>query len=319
MTIVIPIFNNQEYLFQCLESIVNQSLKAIEVICIDDGSTDSSPYIISQISQMDPRVRVITNERNLGAAESRNRGIKAATGRFIRFVDADDVLPLNSTEILYNRIVATRADAVRGSLASFRSPNYANLLSVICVPNRMKASLRAEKSLWVPWWHTSYLISTELIFSNNLNYPELRQAEDPVFLASVLISAQHVTLVPDIVYLYRKYRKTSGSGATTFTAVLDVLKHGTMVKAMFTAYHPDCWDRGYGPFLLKELRILLAVSQIDEVEREIVTSEAVKIFGPEVKLKSRFNLICRKIELLLTPLYARGVFSSRRSNYPPPF
>jgi glycosyltransferase involved in cell wall biosynthesis len=284
VTFVIPVFNKEEYLRQCLDSVIKQSFRATEVICVNDGSTDRSGQVLDDVMRMDSRVRVIDNGRNLGAAESRNRGISAATGRFIRVVDADDLVPLRSTEILHDRAVVTGSDVVRGSLALFQRDDHSNLQSVVAVSDRAKTSLRAESSLWIPWWHTSYLISTDLIRANNLNYPALRRGEDPVFLASVLVSAKQISLVPDIVYLYRKYPKTSGSAASTLADVADALKHADIVKSLFTVYHPDCWDYGYGPFLLGDLRKVIARCRFDAAQMELVTSEAGKIWGSDVQL-----------------------------------
>src|SRR5262249_19751481 len=196
-------------------------------------------------------------------AESRNRGIRAATGRFIRSVDADDLLPLQSTEILYNRAVVTGSDVVRGSLAQFEGNDHSNFQPIVAVDDRASTSLRTESSLWIPWWHTSYLISRDLIRANNLAYPALRGGEDPVFLASVLVSAHQISLVPDVVYLYRKYPKTSGSGTTTFAHVGDYLKHAAIVKSLFTVRHPVCWEHGYGPYLLDDVRKLIARCRLD--------------------------------------------------------
>jgi len=290
VTFVVPVFNNDKYLEQCLESIINQSFRTTEVICINDGSTDRSDRILNNVVRVDSRVRVINNGRNLGAAESRNRGIRAATGRFIRFVDADDLVPIQSTEILYDRAIVTGSDVVRGSLAHFKRNNHSKFRSVVLVTDRAKTSLRTDSSLWVPWWHTSYLISTQLIRANNLAYPALRQGEDPVFLASVLVSARQISLVPDIVYLYRQYRKTSGSGASTFADVADNLKHAALVKSLFTVHHPDCWDRGYGPFLLGEFRAFIERCRLDTVQVEFVASEAAKIWGPGVQLTTADNV-----------------------------
>ena len=207
VTFIIPVFNGEEYLGQCLELVINQSFTATEVICVNDGSADRSGRILDDVKRVDSRVRVIENERNLGAAESRNRGIRAATGQFVRFVDADDLLPRRSTQILYDRAVVTGSDVVRGSLAIFQRDDHSNFQSVVAVADRAKTSFRTEASLWIPWWHQSYLISSDVIRANNLTYPALRRGEDPVFLASILVNAQQISLVPDIVYLYRKYRR----------------------------------------------------------------------------------------------------------------
>jgi glycosyltransferase involved in cell wall biosynthesis len=284
VTFIIPVFNKEEYLGQCLKSILNQSFRETEVICVNDGSADRSGQILDDIARVDSRVRVINNGCNLGAAESRNRGIKAATGRFVRFVDADDLLPLRSTQILYDRAVVTGSDVVRGSLALFERDDHSNFQSVVAVADRAKTSFRTEASLWIPWWHQSYLISSDVIRANNLTYPALRRGEDPVFLASVLVNAQQISLVPDIVYLYRKYPKTSGSAGSTLADVEDTLKHAGIIKSLFTVYHRDCWDHGYGPFLLGDFRRFIARCRLDTAQMEFVASEAGKIWGPGVQL-----------------------------------
>jgi glycosyltransferase involved in cell wall biosynthesis len=107
VSIVIPIFNQKKYLDQCLKSVLNQSFRATEVSCINDGSEDRSDQILDEVMRVDSRLRIFANRRKRGVGVSRNRGIKEASGRFVRFVDADDLLPLDSTEILYERAMAT--------------------------------------------------------------------------------------------------------------------------------------------------------------------------------------------------------------------
>lgn len=89
VSVIIPVYNVEKYLRQCIDSIVNQTLKEIEIICVDDGSTDSSPAILAEYTAKDPRVKVITREKsNAGAA--RNAGMAVATGEYLGFVDSDD-------------------------------------------------------------------------------------------------------------------------------------------------------------------------------------------------------------------------------------
>ena len=279
ITVVIPVFNSGRYLARCLDSVMNQSFRAIEIICINDASSDGSGAILRDAQGRDPRLRVLKNGSNLGAAQSRNRGIAAAKGRFIRFLDADDLLPLASTEVLYTRAVETGADVVRGSLALFENDDL-NRHSVVSVSDRRTTSFKAEPSVWVPWWHTSYLISNDLIRANHLSYPNLRRGEDPVFLATVLVHARQISLLEDVVYCYRKYRKTTGSNAIAFADVADNLRHAEMVESLFRAYHPDSWELGYGPFLLKHFRSILKRCQCGAQELEVLRHRMEKIWGP---------------------------------------
>ena len=99
VTIIIPVYNSEKYLNECLDSILNQSLKEIEIICIDDGSTDNSKKIL--YSYKDPRIHIF-EQKNSGAGATRNRGINLAKGEFIYFMDSDDILDTNALKYLYS-------------------------------------------------------------------------------------------------------------------------------------------------------------------------------------------------------------------------
>ena len=89
ISIIIPVYNKEAYLERCLDSVLAQTHKSLEVLLIDDGSTDGSPAICEKYAKKDPRIRVLTQE-NAGASAARNAGIEAAGGDYIGFVDADD-------------------------------------------------------------------------------------------------------------------------------------------------------------------------------------------------------------------------------------
>ena len=109
VSIIIPVFNAEKYLEKCLDSLVNQTLEDIEIICIDDGSTDNSLEILKTYEQKDKRIKVLqqTNKKQ-GAA--RNYGIREAIGEYIGFVDSDDWAELDMFEKLYNKAISTDSD-----------------------------------------------------------------------------------------------------------------------------------------------------------------------------------------------------------------
>lgn len=279
VSIIIPIYNKEPYLRACIQSVLDQSLRATEIICINDGSNDASRSILSDAALRDPRVRVIDNGCNLGAANARNSGLDIAIGEFVQFVDADDLLPPCSTEVLLKKARQTGAEVVRGSLAIFDLENFASPQTLISVENHDRTTFKAEPSLWIPYWHTSYLISTNLIRRNGIVYPELRRGEDPVFMASVLVNAHQISLIRDIVYFYRKYPKTTGSAATSFDDVKDTLIHASRVKELYTSHHSDSWTNGYAPYLLADLTEFLSRCNLDVPQTAFVASETHKIWG----------------------------------------
>ena len=100
ISIVVPIYNTEKYLKRCIESILNQTYQNLEVILVNDGSLDKSGQICNEYAKRDKRIKVIHKE-NTGSAESRNIGIKYATGKLIGFVDSDDYIDKNMYEMLY--------------------------------------------------------------------------------------------------------------------------------------------------------------------------------------------------------------------------
>ena len=100
ISIIVPVYNMENYLHQCLDTAVGQTLEDIEVICVDDRSSDASPAILSEYAQRDPRVRVITFLENRGESQARKEGVSAATGEYFMFLDADDGLELHACEKL---------------------------------------------------------------------------------------------------------------------------------------------------------------------------------------------------------------------------
>ena len=102
VSVIIPVYNVEEYLRECLDSVVNQTLKEIEIICVDDGSTDNSLEILKEYTKKDNRITVIT-QQNLHAGVARNAGLAVARGEYLSFLDSDDFFELNMLEDMYNK------------------------------------------------------------------------------------------------------------------------------------------------------------------------------------------------------------------------
>ena len=110
ISVIIPVFNVEEYLPACLESVLSQDLTDIEVICIDDGSSDGSAGILAGYEKMDPRVQVITSKQNRGQAAARNTGLSAASGEYVYMMDADDLIEPGTFSLLHGCLMSGAAD-----------------------------------------------------------------------------------------------------------------------------------------------------------------------------------------------------------------
>lgn len=109
ISLIIPVYNVEHYLKECLNSVLDQTYKNLEIICINDGSTDSSLKILENYAKYDRRV-VILNQNNQGQGAARNRGIEISTGEYIFFLDADDYIMPDTIEYLHNKILETKSD-----------------------------------------------------------------------------------------------------------------------------------------------------------------------------------------------------------------
>ena len=114
ISVIVPVYNVETYLPQCVRSILSQDYEDLEVILIDDGSTDASGLLCDQYAREDPRVRVI-HQQNGGAAAAKNAGLRAATGAYLTFADSDDYLEPDAYGFLMKTLQETGADAVQGS------------------------------------------------------------------------------------------------------------------------------------------------------------------------------------------------------------
>lgn len=110
VSVIVPVYNAELFLRECMESLVSQSLSDIEIICIDDCSTDESLSILQEYQSRDERIRIICNEVNMGAAASRNKGLDEAEGNYVQFVDADDYLDTNTLENLFRTAESRKSD-----------------------------------------------------------------------------------------------------------------------------------------------------------------------------------------------------------------
>ncbi len=113
VSIVVPVYNVAQYLEKALDSAINQTLQEIEIICVEDGSTDGSAQILKDCESRDARIRCIWHEENMGTFKARKDGILASTGKYVMFLDPDDFLELNACEVAFNAIERHGTDIVQ--------------------------------------------------------------------------------------------------------------------------------------------------------------------------------------------------------------
>ena len=111
VSIIVPVYNVQKYLEECLKSLMNQSYNNLEIILVDDGSTDNSGKICDEYAKKDSRI-IIIHQKNFGAANAKNKGLDICSGELVTFMDSDDIVELNWIEIMVNTLHKYKADMV---------------------------------------------------------------------------------------------------------------------------------------------------------------------------------------------------------------
>ena len=112
ISVIIPLYNVEDYLNECMDSVLKQTYENLEIICINNNSTDNSLNILESYAQKDNRIKVINNQKNYGIGYSRNIGLKNATGDYIFFMDADDIILENTLEKLLKNAILNNSDVV---------------------------------------------------------------------------------------------------------------------------------------------------------------------------------------------------------------
>ena len=204
MSIIVPIYNIEKYLRQCVDSILAQNFTNFEVLLVDDGSQDKCPAICDEYATKDERVKVIHSE-NCGVSSARNKGIDLSIGEYIAFVDGDDVLAVNYCEMLYNAIVKNQVVMAACKIERFSSDDCSidkascDKISVISYEKflKMQMSGKLEISVCNKLFHKSVF--------KNIRFWTKRRYEDIIFAADLLgIHLGDVVYVDSPLYYYRQ-------------------------------------------------------------------------------------------------------------------
>lgn len=210
-SIIIPIYNNEKYLRSCLDSMLFQTFENIEVICVNDGSTDHSLSVIEEYAQIDSRI-VIINKVNGGPAETRNMGIAVATGKYILFLDSDDYYAENACERVYAEIQnRNNPDAVIFGTNLFPVEPKASEwhYSVLHTPDIYYEAVDDMSLLTVPYlkiysWRCCF--KNDFIIANKLKFnADFKYGEDALFMFEAVVKFKGVAVISDLLYNYRHF------------------------------------------------------------------------------------------------------------------
>lgn len=204
ISVIIPVYNVKEYLNKCIESVVNQTYKDLEIILIDDGSTDGSEIMCDNWQKKDPRI-IIIHQENRGLSAARNSGIKRATGKYICFVDSDDFISNDYVEILYNNLIYNNVDiSMCGFVDYYSESKMVSKIKKIKskIYNKMDAQIYLNVLGYFDVASWNKLYKKELF--DGLQFPEGKTCEDWHIMFKVLDKVDRIYYDSSVKYYYRK-------------------------------------------------------------------------------------------------------------------
>lgn len=230
ISIIVPVYNGEKYLNTCLNSLSNQTYRNIEIICVNDGSTDNSKKILKEFKNKDSRFKII-NQKNAGVSSARNKGNEYVTGKFIMYLDSDDWIDPEACQVALNELLASKADVILWTYTRefgersapkyifeekrvvFKENNMDKLRQRFfgLVGNELQHPENADSV--VPVWGKLY--KSSLILNNNIKFIDTKivgTSEDALFNIEVF---RHVKKAIYIEKFFNHYRKTNETSFTT--------------------------------------------------------------------------------------------------------
>ena len=204
LSIIVPVYNVEKYLPKCLESLIKQTLKDIEIICVNDGSMDNSLAILKEFASKDSRIRIIDNQHQ-GVAKTRNTGIEQSTGEYIGFVDSDDYIDIDFFEKLYNSATKSNSDIAIASILKHKNffniynAKYTKEETAITIQDKIKLC-EDKKHFFFYAWNKIY--HSGFIKENNIKFSEGQIYEDVMFAIKALYYSNKIISVYGTKYHY---------------------------------------------------------------------------------------------------------------------
>jgi len=266
ISVIIPMYNTEKYIGECLDSLLAQTFKDFEVIVVDDCSTDNSAVIVeSYLEKFDGRLKVLHMKKNSGGAPvPRNNGTKFSSGEYLYFMDSDDAIVSTALEELHNIVKKYDANVVHcekyylspDESAStdkkfLKESTIGTQFTLVNEPmfdtNSLKERIQKflqGKILWTPW---SHLIKREVILENDIEFPKLNIADDLMFTIYLYCVTEKFMFVPNTVYVWRTLKDSNSRSDWTNTQIERVI-HRRVNDIFFGIQLLDKFTEGFELF-----------------------------------------------------------------------
>lgn len=287
LTIAVAVYNTEKYLKDCMDSVVNQTYQNLEIICVNDCSTDNSLEILEEYAIKDKRIKIINNEKNLGLGVTRNVGMDAAHGEYILFIDSDDWLDLTACEKLISKAKENNSDVVFYSIYVISGDKkrvrkqFCDVSYPLSLEDR-KTLLRYGAETW------SRLLKLEFMKKKRIGFPTFHFMEDQKPHWMMCLLAEKVAFVSECLYYYRihseQLTQCTDRRRMLVIDVFDDIEEYLREEKIYSFYRMKLLRRKYGHYFSTFFKI--EVQFREEFLRKIKVS-----FSDVFFLLTRYGLI----------------------------
>ena len=236
ISIIIPIYNSEKYLPLCLNSVINQTLFNIEIICINDGSTDNSLPILKEYQNKVNRIKII-DQQNKGSGIARNNGIKISKGKFITFMDSDDLYPNKfALEFIFKKANENKVFICGGGIRSFVENNSKIRFLNIVNNSFYNNSLLNYSNYQYDYYYQRFIYNKNFIKRNKLYFPNYLRYQDPPFFIKTMGKAKKFYALKNITYFYRVYNKNKTMNERKITDIYKGIRDCLMISKSMHLY-----------------------------------------------------------------------------------
>ena len=313
VSVLVPVYNVEDLLPRCLDSIVNQTLKEIEIVCVNDASPDGSLKILEEYAERDPRIKVITHSNNMGLMMARRTGYQNALGRYVVFCDSDDFIPQDALEKLYDAATRTDADITVGALYMINEKGKRKLRPRYYVGGKSGKEYLRNILSGTTCSLCGSLFKREIFVSHDyLTLQNQTISEDRLLLTQILLGAEpSVTVITNPTYFYW----INTQSITRRVLTKELLRE--QLKALFLSYdivdkHSTELTRENNIFIIRYLTYYLEqvpwrylIRDYNDTSRRLLKFHDIKRYAPA-------HLVYHSQLLLRVPFYRHIAWSGRK-------
>lgn len=309
LSVIVPVYNVEKYIEECISSLLNQTIKEIEIIVVDDGSCDNSIELVKRFK--DKRIKIIYQE-NKGLSAARNTGIREANGDYIVFIDSDDFIDgENSLKEMYNIAIKYDSDIVIGNAVKYYSENQIETIQR-CEVEFYERTLKSKELLGKFYKNNLFLVPVcfnmyrkRLIEENKLYFKEGILHEDELFTPQIFIKANNISIYPKNFYIYRQRQ-----GSIIHTKNDNKGKDLEYIYKQLLDKYIDIEDIEYRSFLEYRIAYLVRCILIDYDEIKVPMNMKINM----IKKSQNLKLFILNILLVANPRIYKYIIGLKTRN-----